>query len=53
MKRNTFIQMFIATGAYLSFPFTSLARGAAKIREKKGYKVDAGKGRAEKPMTLF
>lgn len=53
MKRNTFIRAFIAAGTSLAVPFNSMAGFFLKPRDKKGYKVDTGKDRVEKPMHLF
>jgi len=39
--------------AALTIPLTSIAASFKEFREKKGFKVNTGKGRSEKPMHLF
>jgi mannose-6-phosphate isomerase-like protein (cupin superfamily) len=53
MKRNNFLQILIGTGAVLISPVSLLARGYSKLREKAGFKIDAGTDRFQKPINLF
>lgn len=53
MQRNSFLRLFTAAGALLTVPFTSFAKWQSKDRVDKGFKVDSGKDRFEKPITLL
>ena len=53
MNRNFFLKACVATGAYLSLPFVALAKVANRQRVDNGIKVDAGKDRSGKPLSLF
>ena len=50
MERNVFIRSCLSVAAMLSFPFHVLAR---KFAVDKGFKVDAGKDRRNKSLSLF
>jgi mannose-6-phosphate isomerase-like protein (cupin superfamily) len=53
MKRSSFLKFGIAIGSFLTAPFTINARSKSQIREDKGFKVDAGKDRYDKSLSLF
>jgi len=53
MKRSSFLKFGIAIGSFLTTPFTINARSKTQIRENKGFKVDAGKDRFDKSISLF
>ncbi|QEM08923.1 cupin domain-containing protein [Mucilaginibacter rubeus] len=53
MKRGSFVHTLIGATALLAMPFEGIAKGLSKIREKKGYKIDSGADRVQKPMHLF
>ena len=52
MNRNSFLKAFLAAGAFLTAPFTAMA-GIKRKRIDKGLRVNAGKDRFDKPITLF
>ena len=53
MNRIKFVNNCLAAGALLLSPFSSIARIGANKRIDKGLKVDAGKDRGNKPISLF
>jgi mannose-6-phosphate isomerase-like protein (cupin superfamily) len=53
MNRNHFLKSCLAVGSFLSMPFAVMATAFSKKRVAKGLKVDAGKDRSGKPITLF
>jgi mannose-6-phosphate isomerase-like protein (cupin superfamily) len=53
MKRQSFLKLCLAAGAFVSAPFTSLANLKQNGRIKKGYMVSAGKDRFDKPIAPF
>ncbi|HWC52069.1 MAG TPA: cupin domain-containing protein [Chitinophagaceae bacterium] len=53
MKRNAFLKLSLSLGALLPTFLTAIGRIPYKRRVDKGIKVDAGKDRANAPMTLF
>ena len=53
MKRSSFMKIFMATGSALAMPFAGFAYKRELNRDNKPFKVDAGKDRFEKPITLF
>lgn len=53
MKRNSFIRGCVAVVALVSAPFVSIAKSIQQFREKQGFKVDAGRDRIEKSISLF
>ncbi|MBC7902174.1 MAG: cupin domain-containing protein, partial [Gemmatimonadaceae bacterium] len=53
MNRNKFLRTCISAGIILALPFNMLANTVKKFREKKGFKVDAGKDRMNKSLSLF
>ncbi|KAA9038373.1 cupin domain-containing protein [Ginsengibacter hankyongi] len=52
MKRSSFFKLFLAAGSVVSSPFSSFAKKDIK-RVGKGFKVDAGKDRFDKSISLF
>ena len=53
MNRNSFLSLFLAAGTFLVTPFSALAKISHHKRIGKGLKVDAGKDRSGKPISLF
>lgn len=53
MKRTDFLQVCLATGTFLASPFELLANLIRKFRGEKGFKVDAGKDRFDKSISLL
>ncbi len=53
MKRNSFIRSCLAAGAFLVTPFATIAKSSHRDRMDKGLKIDAGKDRFGKPISLF
>jgi mannose-6-phosphate isomerase-like protein (cupin superfamily) len=53
MKRNTFLQMLMGTTALVTASMNGLGKGLTKFRVKAGFKVDTGKDRFEKTITLM
>ena len=53
MKRNSFVKMCIGAGSLLAMPFASFARQKETNRPQDPFKVDAGKDRFDKAITLF
>lgn len=53
MNRNSFLRLCLTFGAYLSIPFSGSAKTGAGRRVTKGLKIDAGKDRHGKPISLF
>lgn len=53
MKRSSFMKMFIAAGSVFTIPFDSLAHFKENIRNKNPFKVESGKDRFDKAITLF
>ena len=53
MKRSSFLRLFISAGSFLTIPFSGYARRKSANRIDKGFKVDSGKDRFEKEITLF
>lgn len=53
MNRNSFLNLCLTTGAFLMTPFSTLAKIGSNKRVGKGLKVDAGKDRKDKPISLF
>ena len=53
MNRNSFLKLSLAVGSFLSTPFAIMAKPFSKKRVDKGIKVDAGKDRFGKPISLF
>jgi mannose-6-phosphate isomerase-like protein (cupin superfamily) len=53
MKRSSFLKFGFAIGSFLAAPFNSIAKTISYGRDDKGFKVDAGKDRFEKPITLL
>ena len=52
MKRNTFLKLCLAVGAFVSSPLISVAKRREKNRVNKGFKVGSGKDRFDKSITL-
>lgn len=53
MKRNTFLRTLSFAGAILVAPFGSIAKSYESLRQKTGFKIDAGADRFQKPINLF
>jgi mannose-6-phosphate isomerase-like protein (cupin superfamily) len=53
MKRNNFLHICLAAGAYLALPATLVARAVARYRTGKGFTVKAAQDRLNQPMKLF
>lgn len=53
MERSSFIRLLAAAGSLVAAPFSLYARYQSKKRLQAGFKVDAGKDRADKPITLL
>ncbi|MDN3550239.1 cupin domain-containing protein [Mucilaginibacter aquaedulcis] len=53
MKRNTFVKSCLALGSAALLPLSSVAASIKKYRTQKGFLVNAGGSRTEKPITLF
>lgn len=53
IKRSSFLQICAGAVSLLTIPFAGLANRHIKDLTKKGFKVDTGKDRFEKPITLF
>lgn len=53
MNRSSFLKFGVALGSLLAAPFTSYARVKNGTRDDKGFKVDAGKDRFDKSISLF
>lgn len=53
MKRANFFKTCLSAGAALTLPLTLLAETVRKFRVGKGFKVDAGKDRSDKPISLL
>lgn len=53
MKRNTFLHALSIAGVTLVSPLGSVAKAYTRLREKNGFKTDAGADRFQKPISLF
>ena len=53
MKRNSFLQRMLAGISLLAIPSTILARQQGAVRNPKAFKVDSGKDRFGKSISLF
>lgn len=53
MKRGSFLKFGVAIGAFLMTPFGTIAKSGPRIRDDKGFKVDAGKDRFNKSISPF
>lgn len=53
MKRNVFLKKCLAVGTVFLSPFAALSKFSPKGRVEKGIRVDAGKDRFDKPISLF
>jgi mannose-6-phosphate isomerase-like protein (cupin superfamily) len=53
MNRNSFFKAGLAIGIFLTAPFAAIAKINSKKRVDKGIKVDSGKDRFDKPISLF
>ncbi len=53
MNRNSFLNLWLAVGTFLSTPFTVMAKPFGKKRVDKGIKVGAGKDRFGESISLF
>jgi hypothetical protein len=53
MNRNLFLKAALAAGAFLAGPIQLLANRRNANRIGKAIKVEAGKDRSDKPLSLF
>jgi mannose-6-phosphate isomerase-like protein (cupin superfamily) len=53
MNRNLFLKRCVAAGVFLTTPFMALTKIGNGKRIKRGLKVDAGRDRGGKPISLF
>lgn len=53
MNRNSFLKTCLTVSAYLAAPFFAAAKTNNNKRLGKGLKVNAGKDRYDKPVSLF
>ena len=53
MNRNYFIKQLLALGSFISLPIVAGAKNLIKKRVDKGIKVDAGKDRFDKEISLL
>jgi mannose-6-phosphate isomerase-like protein (cupin superfamily) len=53
MQRNSFLKSCLAVGAIIATPITLIAKTLSTFRASAGFMVDAGKTRADKPITLM
>jgi len=53
MNRNSFLKASLAIGTFLTAPFVALAKINSRKRVDKAIKVDSGKDRFDKPISLF
>jgi mannose-6-phosphate isomerase-like protein (cupin superfamily) len=53
MNRNSFLKASFAIGTFLTAPFVAVAKINSKKRVDKVIKVDSGKDRFDKPISLF
>lgn len=53
MKREVFLKVCLSSIALLATPFAIVAKSVSNLREKKGFKVDSGKDRNSKSISLF
>jgi len=53
MKRNKFLIACTSAGLLMASPFTAAANFIRKFREEKGFKVDSGKDRFGKEISLL
>jgi mannose-6-phosphate isomerase-like protein (cupin superfamily) len=53
MKRLSFLKTCLSTCALVSTPFIIFAKSVKRFRVKEGFKVDSGKDRMNKSISLF
>lgn len=53
MKRNLFLKACVAAGTLVALPFDLLAKSVKKYRVEGGFKVDSGKDRFDKSISLL
>lgn len=53
MKRNSFIRLCLAAGSLVTIPFAGFSKWKENNRNNKPFKVDTGKDRFDKAITLF
>lgn len=53
MKREVFLKVCFCSITMIATPFVMIAKSASNLREKKGFKVDSGKDRNNKSISLF
>jgi len=53
MKRNNFLKVCLSTVALISSPFIMITKSSKKFRVKNAFKVESGKDRNNKSISLF
>ncbi len=53
MKRNGFLKAGLSAGALMMLPFAAIANAVKNFRVKAGFKVDAGKDKNNKSISLL
>jgi len=53
MERKSFIKSFLAAGAFISTPFSLVAKSLSGFRVSAGFMVGSGKSRTDKNITLL
>jgi mannose-6-phosphate isomerase-like protein (cupin superfamily) len=53
MKRENFLKVCLSSIALMAAPFSMIAKSSLNFRDKKGFKVDSGKDRNNKSISLF
>jgi mannose-6-phosphate isomerase-like protein (cupin superfamily) len=53
MERKSFVKSLLAAGAFAIAPFSLMAKNVSKFRVNAGFKVDTGKSRTDKNITLM
>ncbi len=53
MKRTTFLKACLTTSAFIASPFNLIAKSIKRYRDEKGFKVDSGKDRFNKSISLL
>ena len=53
MNRENFLKACLSSIALMATPFTMIAKSSLNFRDKKGFKVDSGKDRNNKSISLF
>jgi mannose-6-phosphate isomerase-like protein (cupin superfamily) len=53
MKRKSFLRTFLSISAAMSTPFITMAKSVKNWRVRDGFKVDSGRDRINKSISLF